>query len=106
MTRTFDRGFFDKWYRNPRHRLRSPSELARQAALAVGVAEYVLQRRVARVLDIGAGEGEWRAALRAIRPRVTYLGLEPSPYAVRRFGRRRNLRDGRFDTLSALPDLE
>ena len=41
------------------------------------------------VLDVGAGEGQWRAPLIEARPRLEYVGLDPSPYVVERFGRTR-----------------
>jgi SAM-dependent methyltransferase len=91
--------YFDRWYRHPRHRVRTPATIARLAALTVGAAEYVLDRPIRTVLDVGAGEGHWRGHLRRLRPRVRYIGVEPSEYAVARFGRARNLRQG---TLGAL----
>jgi SAM-dependent methyltransferase len=57
---------------------------------------------VRNALDIGCGEGLWRAALRRERPHLDYLGIEPSAYAVRRFGARRNIRLGDLTSLSAL----
>jgi SAM-dependent methyltransferase len=91
--------YFDRWYRHPRHRVRTPAEVARLVALTVGAAEYVLDRPVRTVLDVGAGEGHWRAHLRRLRPRVRYVGVEPSAYAVARFGRTRDLRQGTLGTL-------
>lgn len=99
----YDRQYFDKWYRHPRHRVKSPVELARQVAFVLGTAEFVLGRAVRTVLDVGCGEGQWRAALRAHRPRLHYTGVDPSEYAVRRYGRRRHLLLGRIDTLDTLP---
>jgi predicted TPR repeat methyltransferase len=95
----YDQAYFDKWYRSARHAIRSPAELARKVALAVAVAEYVLERPVRTVLDVGAGEGSWLPPLRRLRPRVRYLGVDASEYAVARFGRARNLVLGRVDTL-------
>jgi SAM-dependent methyltransferase len=97
----YDRAYFDKWYRSERHAVRSPEELARKVALAVAVAEYVLDRPIRSVLDVGAGEGAWLAPLRRLRPRVRYLGVDQSEYAVARFGRRRNLVRGSVETLPA-----
>jgi SAM-dependent methyltransferase len=91
--------YYDRWYRHPRHRVRTPAEVGRLVALTVAAAEYVLERPVRTVLDVGAGEGHWRPHLRRLRPRVRYLGVEPSEYAVRRFGRARNLRRGTLGTL-------
>ena len=91
--------YFDRWYRDPETRVRTPATIARLAALTVSAAEYVLDRPVRTVLDVGAGEGHWRAHLRRLRPRVRYVGVEPSAYAVARYGRARNLRQGTIGTL-------
>ena len=48
------------------------------------------------MLDIGCGEGAWRAPLLKLRPKVEYLGFDSSEYAVRRYGRTRNLHLARF----------
>ena len=47
------------------------------------------------MLDIGAGEGAWRAPLLKLRPRVQYMGFDSSDYAVQRYGRSRNLHPAR-----------
>jgi SAM-dependent methyltransferase len=57
---------------------------------------------VRNALDVGCGEGLWRAALRRERPHLEYLGLEPSAYVVRRFGARRHIRQGDINSLDAL----
>ena len=98
----YDRRYFDRWYRNPDTRVRDTAELRRTAALAVAVTEQLLARPIRSVLDIGCGEGRWAAALRRMRPRVQYLGLDPSGYAVQRFGTRRNLRRGGLESLAEL----
>lgn len=98
----YDQTYFDRWYRNPTTRVIRPGDVERKARLAVGAAEYLLGRPVRSVLDVGAGEGSWRRALRAIRPRVRYTGVDPSEYAVRRFGKRRGIRLGAFDTLDEI----
>src|SRR5690606_13396164 len=59
-------------------------------------AEYHLERPIRSVLDIGCGEGAWRAPLRKLRPKVDYIGFDASEYAVSRFGRSRNLHLARF----------
>ena len=102
MAKVYDRAYFDKWYRDPRHAVNSRQELERKAALAVSAAEYYLGRRIVNVLDVGCGEGVWRAPLRRLRPRVDYLGLDGSEYVVRRYGRSRNLRLARFGELEHL----
>ncbi len=70
--------------------------------MVVGVAEYFLRRKVRSVLDIGAGEGRWRAELRRLRPSIRYVGIDPSEYVVRRHGRRRNIRLGTFEALHTM----
>lgn len=95
----YDRAYFEKWYRNPRHRVKSAAELARQAAFVVHTAEWVLGRRIRTVLDVGCGEGNWRPVLRRLRPRVHYTGIDPSDYAVKRWGRRRGIRAGNLGSL-------
>lgn len=95
----YDRRYFEKWYRNPRFRVKSPAELARQVAFVVAAAEHALGRAVRTVLDVGCGEGNWLPPLRRLRPRIHYTGIDSSPYAVARFGRRRNIRLGTIDAL-------
>ncbi|MCA0375414.1 MAG: class I SAM-dependent methyltransferase [Gemmatimonadetes bacterium] len=99
----FEQAYFDKWYRHPAHRVKSASELARQVAFVLHTTEWVLGRPVRSVLDVGCGEGQWRAALRRHRPRVRYTGVDPSAWAVARYGARRGLLQGSIDTLDALP---
>lgn len=98
----YDAAYFDRWYRSEEHRVRTPTEIARIVAMTVAVAEYVLERPIRSVLDVGAGEGHWRAHLRRLRPRVRYVGVEPSDYAVARFGRSRGLRQGTMGTLHTM----
>ena len=99
---TYNAAYFEKWYRNPRHRVKSPAELARQAAFVLHTAEWVLGRPVRTVLDVGCGEGQWRSVLRRHRPKLQYTGVDPSAYAVARYGKRRNIRLGSIENLSAL----
>lgn len=98
--KSYDRAYFDRWYRDPAQAVIQREHLARRVRLAVSAAEWVLDRPVESVLDIGAGEGSWRPVLRRLRPRARYLGLDPSAYAVRRFGRTRGLVQGGVGDLS------
>jgi SAM-dependent methyltransferase len=66
------------------------------------VAEQLLERRVRSALDVGCGEGLWRAALRRERPHLDYLGIDPSAYVVERYGARRNIRQGDITSLDGL----
>jgi len=95
----YDRAYFDKWYRDPRHRVVTPAALERQVRLAVAAAEHVLERHVRTVLDVGCGEGACRRVLRRIRPRARYEGVDPSVYVVRRFGARRGIHRGSIERL-------
>jgi SAM-dependent methyltransferase len=99
----YGKAYFDKWYRSSRHRVKSPAELARQVAFVLHAAEWVLARPVRTVLDVGCGEGQWRSALRKHRPRLSYTGIDPSEYAVARYGARRNILRGSFEELGELP---
>ena len=95
----FDESYFHRWYRDPRHRVKTRAALIRQALLAVSAAEWVLDRPIRTVLDVGAGEGDWARALATLRPRARYTGIDPSEYAVDRFGARWNISLGGFGDL-------
>lgn len=97
--KSYDRAYFDRWYRHERTRVVERQDVERKALLAVAAAEYMLGRPVERVLDVGCGEGAWQPVLARLRPKASYLGIDPSEYAVRRFGRRRNIRLGSFGAL-------
>lgn len=98
----YDAGYFEKWYRDPVHRVRTPVEFARQVDFVLHLAEWVLQRPVARVLDVGCGEGQWGVALRKRRPKLDYTGVDPSAWAVRKYGARRGLLHGGITDLDQL----
>jgi len=70
--------------------------------MAVSIAEYLLRRPIRNVLDVGCGEGAWLPHLRELRPRVAYLGLDPSDYVVARFGKTRNIRKASFGDLPSM----
>lgn len=101
MNKAYDRKYFDTWYR--KRDLGGAAALARKVALAVAVAEYHLGRPIKSVLDVGCGEGAWRAPLLKLRPKLRYLGVDSSDYAIERFGARRNLHWMPFGDLAALP---
>jgi SAM-dependent methyltransferase len=102
LQKKYDRSYFDKWYRDPKHSVRSRHALERKVALAVAIAEYYLGHEVRNVLDVGCGEGVWRKPLKKLRPRVEYLGLDSSEYTVARYGRSRNIRLASFGDLGEL----
>ncbi|MGH8082150.1 MAG: class I SAM-dependent DNA methyltransferase [Lysobacter sp.] len=99
MSKQYDADYFQRWYRDPALKdqaIGGAARLARKVALAIASAEYHLERPVRTVLDIGCGEGPWRAPLLKLRPRAQYLGFDGSAYATARFGRSRNLHLARF----------
>ena len=100
--KTYDREYFDRWYRRGASRIEGPSALRRRVTLAVAMAERFLERPIRSALDVGCGEGRWRAELLRLRPNLYYQGVEPSTYAVKRFGARRNIQLGGFSDLEAL----
>lgn len=100
--KVYDRAYFERWYRRRTSRIETPAALRRRVALAIAMAERFLERPVRTALDVGCGEGRWRAELLRLRPKVRYLGVEPSAYAVARFGRRRGILQGSFTDLSRL----
>jgi SAM-dependent methyltransferase len=102
MGKQYDRAYFDKWYRAPRHRVGSRAQLARKVAMAVHLAEYYLARPLRNVLDVGCGEAPWRAQLLRLRPGIAYRGLDSSAYAVARYGRARNIGLATFGQLAEL----
>lgn len=102
MTKRYDREYFQRWYHDRRTRVNTHAEVRRKVALAIATTEYFLRRQVRSVLDVGCGEGAWLPHLQAFRPRVRYLGLDSSEYAVERYGRKRNIR---LATFAELPSL-
>ncbi len=70
--------------------------------MVLAIAEYFLQRPIRTVLDVGAGEGRWRAEIGRVRKGVRYVGVDPSEWVVARHGRRRNIRLGSFEQLPSL----
>jgi len=94
MDKRYDRDYFDRWYRHGG--IGGAQRLARKVALAVATAEYHLERPLRTVLDIGCGEGAWRAPLLKLRPKLRYLGFDSSEYAIARYGARRDLHFARF----------
>jgi SAM-dependent methyltransferase len=98
--KAYDAAYFRRWYRGAQATPRA--ELARKVAMAVAIAEFYLQRPIRSVLDVGCGEGAWRAPLLKLRPRLHYQGVDASEYAVARYGRRRNIALAGFGQLGQL----
>ena len=100
MAKRYDRSYFDTWYRQ--RGIQAGARLRRKVAMAVAVAEFQLERPLTSVLDIGCGEGAWRAPLLQVRPGIDYLGFDASEYAIRRYGPTRNLHRARFGDFGGL----
>jgi SAM-dependent methyltransferase len=100
--KTYDKAYFDRWYRDQSDKVATGGDVRRKAQLVVGIAEVLLQRRVRSVLDVGCGEAPWRAALRKLRPGIQYQGIDSSEYVVERFGKSRQIRHGAFGTVGTL----
>jgi SAM-dependent methyltransferase len=100
--KTYDQTYFDRWYRDPRWTVVHQGVLARRVQLAVAAAEYLLEREIRTVLDIGCGEAPWHGLLRQARPRAHYTGVDSSEYVVSRYGRERGIRLGRLGDLRRL----
>ena len=80
-------------------RVKSSAELEREVDFVLHAAEHILARPIRSVLDVGCGEGNWYPLLKARRPMLRYVGVDPSEYAVRRWGKRRNIHLGAVDNL-------
>jgi SAM-dependent methyltransferase len=102
MTKTYDRAYFDRWYRHRTTRVSSHAEVRLKVQIAIASAEYFLRRQVRTVLDVGCGEGAWLPHIRALRPKAKYLGFDSSEYAVKRFGKERNIHLASFAELPSL----
>lgn len=100
MTKQYDAAYFRRWYRGAQATPRAA--LARKVAMAVAIAEFYLQRPIRSVLDVGCGEAAWRAPLMKLRPRLDYMGVDSSEYAVARYGRSRNIALAGFGQLEQL----
>lgn len=96
----YDRAYFDRWYR--RAGIGRPSEVERAARYVLSTAEHLMGRPARSVLDVGCGEATWRRPLLAQRPRLRYVGVDPSAYVVERYGKRRNIRAGGIADLATL----
>src|SRR5262249_5888040 len=93
VTKRYDKSYFDKWYRG-HGRITTGAEVRRKVMLAVSAAEYFLRPPLRSTLDLACGEGAWSPHLKALRPRASYRGMEPSDYVVKRFGAARHTEKG------------
>ena len=82
---SFDRAYYDRFYRNPRTRASSPDDFGRLAHFVLSYLDY-LEIPVRSVLDLGCGLGRWKQFLIARDPAIEYTGVELSPYLCARYG--------------------
>jgi len=100
--KSYDEAYFTRWYRDPRTRVSTPDAVRRKIFMVAAIAEYFLGRKLRSVLDVGAGEGVWGVELRRLRPKLRYVGVDPSDYVVEELGRERNIVRGSFESLPSL----
>jgi len=92
--KSYDRAYFERWYRHPTDRVSTRESLERKVRMAIAVTEFLIGRRVRTVLDVGCGEAPWFPIVRRVRPGAKYIGIDSSDYVLERFGDTRNIRRG------------
>jgi len=100
--KSYDRAYFERWYRDPHDRVSTRDSLDRKVRLAVSVTEFLIGRPIRSVLDIGCGEAPWQPVLKRIRPKAYYAGVDSSEYVIERFGTSRNIVRGTLGSLAKL----
>jgi SAM-dependent methyltransferase len=100
--KSYDRAYFERWYRHPTDRVSTRESLERKVRMAIAVTEFLIGRRVRTVLDVGCGEAPWFPIVRRIRPEAKYIGIDSSDYVLERFGDARNIRRGSLGELATL----
>ena len=85
MKTQFDRGYYEKYYRNSKTAAVSTAEMRARALLIAAYADHV-GLPVRRILDAGCGLGLLRAPLMRMLPQASYTGLEISEYLCKRYG--------------------
>src|SRR3954470_19823206 len=100
--KSYDREYFDRWYRDPTDRVATRESVERKVRMAVSLAEFMLGREIRNVVDIGCGEAPWWSGLRKLRPRARYIGIDSSDYVLERYGKARNIRRGTFGDIAKL----
>ncbi len=81
----FGRDYYERYYRSPQTRVADRSYFDALAGL-IHAQCVVLDYEVGSILDLGAGIGTMRTALRRYFPRASYTGTEISRYACQRYG--------------------
>lgn len=85
MRKSFDRAYYERFYRNPETRAISPAAARRQAQFIAAYLKH-LEVPIRRILDIGCGIGTTLRALGRAFPAATVHGVEFSEYLCDRYG--------------------
>ena len=81
----FDKSFFDRFYHRKTTAVVTREDIRRLAKFVLSYLDH-LRVPVNTVLDVGCGLGMWRGALRRLRPKIVYTGLDTSGYLCERYG--------------------
>lgn len=100
--KSYDKAYFDHFYRDPAERVATAAGLERKVRMAVSIAEFLLAHRIRTVLDVGCGEAPWFQVLKRLRRDVRYIGVDSSEYVLERYGEARNIRRGDLGSLGAM----
>ncbi len=81
----YDEAYFKRWYGTAQTRAFTKTDKDIRAAFVVA---YMKQLKIPlrSVCDLGCGLGHWQQALRKLLPKMTYTGVEYSPYLCARYG--------------------
>ncbi len=83
--RRFDRRYYERFYEDPSRAVDGRAHRERLVRFVLSAMD-LLELPVRDVLDLGAGTGAWKRALRELRPGARYRGVEASTHACRRYG--------------------
>jgi SAM-dependent methyltransferase len=100
--KSYDRAYFERWYRHPTDRVSTRESLERKVRMAIAVTEFLIGRHVRTILDVGCGEAPWFPIVRRVRPEAKYIGIDSSDYVLERFGDARNIRRGSLGELATM----
>jgi trans-aconitate methyltransferase len=84
-SKRFDAAYYARFYEHPETRVADMAYYKHLAAF-IGAYARVLQQPLARVLDVGCGRGQFQRLLAKQYPDATYVGIDISEYACRKYG--------------------
>lgn len=85
MNPSFDKSYYDRFYKDPSTRVASDEETARLVRFVCAWLTY-LDVPIKRILDMGCGLGLWQPELNKAFPKASYTGVEVSEYVAKRHG--------------------